>query len=329
VTNQDVDIKEVSLIKSFLSWKTLAAVIVAALIVYTFFHGYTRDDLAKLDANLHRLNPLAFGLGFASYYMAYIFLGLRYKMLLSNCGVKITLWQGVVTCFMGAASNAAMPTKVGDFYRAYLLHKHADVSVGAALGVNLGERFLDLVFVFGLFLVISRILFAHGSDVIISRLIISSSYLCGIALLVLILLLIPKTRYGVLAIFPLKARAFVTQFIDGATGSLKHNWGWLLFTTGGIWAMESTRLYMVTVALGVHMTIPEVVFTVMATTLLASIPVSFSGLGLVEGGITGLLQLFRIDAALSLATILCDRLISFVSVVIVGFFSFLFVKGAS
>jgi hypothetical protein len=321
--------KDVSLARSFLSWKTPAAVIVAVFIIYAFFHGFKREDFVRLSGYLHRLNPAAFALGFASYYLGYLFLGLRYRLLLDNCGVKIPLWQGTITCFMGAAVNAALPTKVGDFYRAYLLRKHSHVPVGQGLGANIGERILDLTFVFGLFFAMSRFLFAPGSNIIVSRIIGSSLYLFGATILALILLIVPATRNIVLAIFPKAVRTFATQFINGVTGSLRRNWFWLIATTAGLWAMESLRLYLVTVALGVSMTFPQIVFTVTATTLLASIPVSFSGLGLVEGGIVDLLELFRLDPVLGLATILCDRLISFVSVVVLGFFSFLFVKGAS
>lgn len=321
--------KEVSLVREFLSWKTLAAVILAAFILYAFFHGFKREDFARLGEYMHRMNPVLFALAFVSYYVGYLFLGMRYKLLLDNCGVRISLWQGTITCFMGAATNAALPTKVGDFYRAYLLRKHSNVPVGQGLGVNVGERILDLVFVFALFLVTSRMIFAHGSSVVVGEIILSSLYMFGIAALILMLLLIRGTREVVLRIFPAKVRGFLTQFAEGIRSSLLRNWLWLVVTTAGVWTMESLRLYLITVALGVSMTVPEVVFTVMAATLLASIPISFSGLGFVEGGVTDLLRLFRLDAALGLATILCDRLISFVSVVVLGFVSFLFVKGAS
>ena len=327
--NKEKEVKTVSLTREFLSWKTLAAVLLAILIIYAFFHGFSREDFTKFSDNFHRMNLAALVLGLASYYMAYLFLGLRYQILLGNCGVKISLWQGTVTCFMGAAANAALPTKVGDFYRAYLLYKHAKVPVGQGLGANIGERILDLVFVFGLFLAMSLLLFGHGSNVIVSRLIESGLFLLGLVVLGMVLLLVPATRHFVLAIFPGKVRTFVAQFLDGVTGSLGRNRLRLIAATAGLWATESLRLYFVTVALGVHMTIPQIVFTVMATTLLASIPISFSGLGFVEGGITDLLKLFRIDMSLGLAIIVCDRLISFVSVVVLGFISFLFVKDAS
>ena len=327
--NKAGKIKTLSLAGEFLSWKTIAAVIVAFLIIYALFRGFKRADLITFIDYFHRMNIPAFALGFVSYYIAYLFLGLRYRILLGNCGVKISLWRAALTCFMGAAINAGLPTKVGDFYRAYLLHKHSNVPVGQGLGANIGERIFDLTFLLGLFIVMSHILFGHGSNVIVNRLIVSGLYLLGLVVLVLVLLLVPATRNSILAVFPVKVRVFVTQFADGVTGSLGHNWFWLIAATVGLWAMESLRLYFVTVALGAHLTIPQIIFTVTATTLLASIPVSFSGLGFVEGGMTGLLKLFRIDTALGLATILGDRLISFVSVLILGFLSFLFVKDAS
>jgi uncharacterized membrane protein YbhN (UPF0104 family) len=204
-----------------------------------------------------------------------------------------------------------------------------DAPVVQTLGVTIGERVLDLTFVCGSFFLMSWILFGHGSNVIVRSIIESSLYLLAIVILILILLLIPRSRNSVCAVFPIRARPYAIQFIRGIIGSLRGNWFGLILTTAGVSAMECLRFYLVTVALGVDMTIPQVIFTVMATILLASIPISFSGLGFVEGGITDLLKLFRIDAVVGLGIIICDRLISFVSVVVLGLISFLFVKGAS
>jgi len=326
------EIREISITRVFLSWKTLAAVIIAAIIIYAFFHGFKKEDIIRLGSYMRQINPAVFALAFVSYYLGYVFLGWRYKILLKNCGVDISIWRGTITCLMGAATNAALPTKVGDLYRAYLLRKYEQVPVGQGLGANMGERFLDLAFAFSSLFIISQFLFTwatQGSNIVIHLIIASSSSLLGLITLVLILLLIPATRRLVLAIFPGRTRLFMTGFINGVTGSLHHNWPWLILSTAMVWAAESLRLYFVTIALGVVMTIPQIVFIVMATTLLAAIPISFSGLGLVEGGATSLLKLFRIDTALGLATIICDRLISFASVVVLGFIAFLFIKDAS
>ena len=175
----------------------------------------------------------------------------------------------------------------------------------------------------------SKFLLRDQSSTVVVKIIGFSSWLLGLAALALILLIIPKTRRLVLAILPLPIRRHADHFIDGAAGSLRCNWFKLILATAGLWAMECVRLYLVTIAIGATMSIPQVIFIVMAATLLASIPFSFSGLGFVEGGITSLLLIFHLNEALGLATIICDRIISFASVVVLGFLSFLFVKSAS
>jgi len=327
--DKETDAGEISLGRAFLNWKTVVALIVAGLIVYAFSRWFGKEDLVRLRGYLHGINPGLFALGFLVHYVAYLFLGLRYTLLLKNCGVKISLWQGILTCFMGAATNAAVPGQVGDLYRAYLLRRHLNVHVGQGLGANMAERILDFAFVFGLFFIMSWVLFGRGSDALVSRLLELGLYMLGAAVLVLVLLLVHPTRRLVLSIFRGKVREFVGKFIDGITGSMQRNWEWLIATSAGVWAMESLRFYFVSNALGVHMTIPQIIFTVMATTLLASVPVSISGLGLVEGSATALLTIFRIDAALGLAIIIVDRLISFVSVAVFGLAAFIFFKRAS
>jgi glycosyltransferase 2 family protein len=323
------ELKGISLTASILSWKTLIAVVVAALIIYSFSRGFKGEDLKRLSEHLHRINPVLYVSAFLAYYTAYLFLGLRYKVLLGNSGIKITFRRAVLACFMSAAANAALPTKVGDVYRAYLVRKHSGAPMAAALGVTVGERVLDLSFVCGWLFLLSWVLFRHHSSPVVSRIVESSLYLFVVIILIVILLLLPSTRYSLLVLFPRHARAHVTHFIDGITGSLKGNWPGLIALTAGVWAMESLRLYLVIIALGVSLTIPQVVFTVMASIVLASIPVSFSGLGFVEGGITGLLMLFGMDQALGLGIIICDRIISFISLIVLGFISFLFIREAS
>ena len=114
VVNTQSKTPDVSLARAFFQWRTLVAFIVTGLVIYAFFHGFKRDDLIRLRDYLHNMKPWAFALAFVFNYLGYMFFGLKYKILLENRGVKISVWQASIMCLMNAAINAGVPVMIGD-----------------------------------------------------------------------------------------------------------------------------------------------------------------------------------------------------------------------
>jgi uncharacterized protein (TIRG00374 family) len=103
----------------------------------------------------------------------------------------------------------------------------------------------------------------------------------------------------------------------------------LIAFTGVIWLLEGFRLYFVIESFGPEvatLSLSAIVFVALASSLLTALPITPAGLGVVEGTITVVLTLFGIDKNLGIAVTLLDRLINFWSIVIGGFFLYLFSK---
>src|SRR6185503_14941183 len=96
----------------------------------------------------------------------------------------------------------------------------------------------------------------------------------------------------------------------------------LVVITGFIWATEAMRLYLVVQALGlpeVHLGISGAFFVALAASLLTAVPLTPAGIGFVEGGVVVLLTtVYGVSQTDALAITLVDRLISVLSIIVLG-----------
>ncbi len=84
------------------------------------------------------------------------------------------------------------------------------------------------------------------------------------------------------------------------------------------WMCEVGRLFFVVKALGVSVALGLVLFVPMANGLLSAVPLTPGGLGVVETGVSGLLQLELTEWEIALAVALVDRTISYFSIILTG-----------
>lgn len=88
--------------------------------------------------------------------------------------------------------------------------------------------------------------------------------------------------------------------------------------TAFTWFFESSRFLLVTKAMGLELTIPVIIFVVLASSLLTAIPLTPAGLGAVEVSIVFILGIMGVDTNIAAAVALLDRLISYWSVLLTG-----------
>jgi glycosyltransferase 2 family protein len=226
-------------------------------------------------------------------------------------------------------ANCIVPAKLGDAYRGYLLKHNGKVSFSATFGTIFAERLLDMLGLFS-FLVISG-WFVFGTQLPPETNLIFGA---GLVLVIIIVTGLASMRY----LSPL-IRRFVPErlmrgYIPFETAALRSFRPNILPTLGlltaGVWLLEGFRLYFVIAALsheGLSLTVPMIVFVALASSLLTAIPFTPAGLGVVEGSITAVLvRVARTSQDLALAVTFLDRAINFWSIVIIGFFVYLFSK---
>jgi uncharacterized protein (TIRG00374 family) len=91
----------------------------------------------------------------------------------------------------------------------------------------------------------------------------------------------------------------------------------LLLLSGAGWVLAVARWYLVAAALSASVSFPLVMFLSITNVLIASVPVTPGGLGLVEPGAAAVLAI-ELPLEMAVAITLTERAISYVSVVVAG-----------
>lgn len=291
----------------------------------------------SIAAALGRTNLWLFLLAFAIYYSSFPVRALRWKLLLENVGYHKK--QGVhlpsflhinKILYLSWFANVIVPAKLGDIYRAYLLRQEADVSTTRTFGTVLAERILDLIGLLLLF--ISAILISlRGQLPYMLELALRVCLVLVVGLIVgLVVLRVFREQIGRLV--PARFREHYVHFQEGTLGSFKRL-HLLAPLTLMVWTMESLRFMCVAVAVGLLVGDPlhvfaAALFIALGESLLTTVPLTSGGVGFVEAGMFAMIWLFvpHTGAAQNLAgaTILLDRLISLVSVLVFGGILFFF-----
>ncbi len=127
-------------------------------------------------------------------------------------------------------------------------------------------------------------------------------------------------RSWVVARLPHGIRDAYHRFHEGTLGSFRRMH--LVLGLGVLaWLCEFGRLFFVIQAVGAPVALGLILFVPMANGVLASIPLTPGGLGIVETGISGLLQL-ELTVEVALAVALIDRTISYLSILVTGGLAF-------
>ena len=94
-----------------------------------------------------------------------------------------------------------------------------------------------------------------------------------------------------------------------------------------VWAMDVLRLKLITMAVGLNVSLEFLVVVSVANFLFGIVAFTPGGIGIVEGGLIGTLILFGIPYTLAIAITLLERLISYVISSLVGFLTLLATGG--
>lgn len=313
----------------------LSFALALALIVFIF----TRFNLdpAQVWKTMRQANLGYFALGFAVYYLAFLLRGLRWRTLLANVGftrVRNPAMPGlgglIEIIYVSWFVNCVVPAKLGDAYRSYMLKRDAGLSFSRTIGTILAERMIDLFILFGLLLVsgfftLQNHVFKTASN---ADALTATIALGGVLILALAGGLLALRILGDRAIrfIPHRFREMFTSFQHGTLQSFRRrSLPVLAGYTAIVWLLEGLRLFWVVQALdqGHRIGLSVVIFIALASSLLTTLPFTPGGVGIVEGAVVGVLQLFGVDGATAVSIALLDRLINYWSIVLGGFLIYL------
>ena len=283
----------------------------------------TRFDIAwgQTWALMRGMNLGWFALAIAVHYTTFYFRGARWRMLLANAArrdgeafvSRHPLYYGRII-LMSWFANSVTFFRMGDAYRAYAYADDSKTSFTRTAGTVLADRLVDLSVVGTLMGIGILILLIDGQ--VDPPLILVMVAVGLIALIAAGLLAMTVAQRWVMPLLPRRLAEFYERFHSGTMGSLDQlHWVFALGALG--WFAEVVRLFFVIKALGISVALGLVVFVPMANGLLSAVPLTPGGIGIVETGVSGLLQL-ELTVELALAVALLDRTISYLSIIVTG-----------
>ncbi|HYK83820.1 MAG TPA: lysylphosphatidylglycerol synthase transmembrane domain-containing protein [Ktedonobacteraceae bacterium] len=331
--------EQLSLGKRLLNWRTLLPLAVVIVAIIYFVHN-SHIDLQKTWAAMRSANIVFLLAAFVIYYLSFPLRTLRWRLLLENVG--FTKAQGVELprfgklleiIFISWFANAIVPAKLGDLYRAYLLHQETGVSGSRSFGTVIAERLLDLIVLLLLF-ISSIIISLHANLPWQLRLGLEITLVAVVAGII-VLLIMRQFPAQIVRLIPARFRPYYTHFYEGTLGSFRRL-PTLIGLTLSVWACEALRFFFVALSLNLiggdllHI-LTAAMFIALGEALLTVVPFTGGGVGLVEGGMLAMIVLFTqgMPNELNVATaaILLDRTISLFSILIFGFIVFMIAFG--
>jgi uncharacterized protein (TIRG00374 family) len=335
-------IAEPSLKKRFLNWRTLISFLVAIAIVVA---AVLLADIkpAQVWQYMRQANLWLYLLAFVSFYATFPLRAWRWRLLLQNASADDPqaprlppLLDLIEIIYLSWFANCAVPAKLGDLYRGYLLKQTTGSSFMHTVGTIFAERVLDMLFLFLLMVASSLAVFGpripSGSTA-------SLVYGGGIALVVIAASVLLGMRFfgpTLRRLVPARFRGLYDRFLEGTL--LSFRWKTLPLLLGltlAVWLLESLRFYFVLLSLPQHISLglPVVVFIALASSLLTTLPITPAGLGPVEAMFIWILPLFlpagtADPANLAFAVAMLDRGINFWSILAIGLIAFLLSKKA-
>lgn len=308
--------------RRFLRPETLVSFVVAAVIIF-FAVRSLRIDPAAVWANVRRADPVDLLAALAVWYGVFVLRALRWRGMLDRVGIDRA--HGYAVPGLGGIyeililswfANCVVPAKLGDAYRCWLLKRESRAPFSTGLGTVLAERLSDL-------LVLCLAMAAAGAW-LFGRNLPDEAFrtfeLGLILVLVTIVGLIAMwfSRHALQRALPGRVREQYGRLHGAVFGSLRRP---LPVVAVGvvIWLAEGLRFWLVARSLDAEVSFAVALFIALMGALLTAIPFTPAGLGVVEAG-TGavMVGVLGLNADLSFAIILLDRVVSYWSLIAIG-----------
>ena len=275
-------------------------------------------DLGKTWDHVRDANPWLLAAAFLVHYTTFVFRGARWRMLLQHTVRPGATVPGVAYCsqlvLLGWFANSVGWLRLGDAFRAYLYQDEQEGTFSGTVGTILAERALDTVLVVCLLLIVVPFLVDRNDNVTWTVLWLAVALAIGLAA---VLVAMVWGKGLVLRKLPGWLGERYERFHQGTMGSFQRL---PLTTFWGLlgWMAEVGRMYLVVRALGFELSLPLIIFLTLANSLLSLVPTP-GGVGAVESGVGGLaVRLSKLGKESAAALVLVDRVITYISVILIG-----------
>ncbi|MCY4437596.1 MAG: lysylphosphatidylglycerol synthase transmembrane domain-containing protein [Chloroflexi bacterium] len=296
-----------------MSPRTLFSFFIAVALLFALWRVVGLDwrgvwsEIRQVDVRLYVVALLV-------YYTTLVPRALRWRRMLHNLGHRFPLRLLGEVIFLSWFINHLIPAKMGDLYRGLVLRRREKISFSLATGSVIAERVVDILALL-VIAIGTALVFVRGELLTEMR-----GVLLAASILIVImaggLFVFWRLDSTMLERFPLSLGQRFERLQRGVFKSVQPLW-LVALLTGLAWAAEAGRFLLVANALGVSLTLPQLLFVFAAGALLLAAPTP-GGLGAVEGGMVGVMLLLDVPVDLAAAVAFLDRLISYWLVLIPG-----------
>lgn len=295
-----------------ISLKNLARLFIGLLLIAFLLYRFDADEILQ---NIGSAKPSYLALAILIYALTFIVLTVRWRMILSAIGEKLPFIEAYQAFAGGVLLSDFTPARVGDLARPLMVKDHVELKRGV-LSVII-DRYADILTI-GLLGTSGLLLFSD---------------LFSLHLLFAIVLFLAAVLSA--SLFWLKRALLVrgadrlgwerlTQAahrLDEAACSLNRPSGLMarsVLLTMIAWTLHALRLALIAKSVGYDVPLHVLFFLQPLVSALSLIPITISGLGLVEGGIAALLSWFGVPLAAGISIALLDRALTTAFHLIIG-----------
>jgi len=262
----------------------ISIVLGVSLLVVIGLHvgiGSVISDLSRLDPVV--LIPLV-----AIYSVSWVLRGERFRRILALLGARVGYMESLGIELIGDLANQVIPAKLGDVVKVAYLKKKNLLGYASGTVAAFMVRIMDLLAVavmalVSVVLVSGNITSDYRSYALIVALLVSFILVCSWFFIiwpgVLSRLLVgPLRRFR-----PSLVR--IADLLRSSPGKLAG----IFLVSALIWLFDVLTLFVILLAFGVSLSLPETAFVLLAASLVKIVPVTPNGLGIYEGAMVVLL----------------------------------------
>ena len=318
-----------------ISTRTLVAASVSVVfIVVAFWRVDPGSFLDALDETDYLLMAPAIGAYFAAFWLR----AMRWRVLLLPLG-PITTVRTYWVATIGYAMNNALPLRVGELARAFLMRRRPGFNAPATLATIVIERVMDGLTLLA-WLGVSFAIFSSSWDLSATMRFVmqGGAALFGLASIAIVTAVITpnwalRRAESFLVLIPARFRGPAMELAESAVHGVSslRSAGTILVVvilSQSIWAGETVVYWLVAEAMDIHPTLPVLVAAVATSNLATSVPSSSGGIGPFEFLAKESLLLGGIAASAAAAYAVLVHLTLLIPVTVVGAV-FLMIEGVS
>ncbi len=262
-------------------------------------------SLSAVIQSIQSINPIFLVFAIIVYAISFLILTIRWRIIIAHMGEFVPLGEAYQAFAGGVLYSDFTPGRIGDFTRAILVQERIGIHKGT-VSVFV-DRYIDIIVltclgITAFFVYSSRL----GSSLPLFALIVLIVILAGVTIIFMqnswIFSMIKKIQFFNI---PETAEHLESALLEFRNGRKVIAEG--IFLTVLTWVTHAIRIILISMGLGYVLPLPDIFVILPLISALSLIPITISGLGLVEGGLMAVIAAYGVPLSTALSIAVIDR----------------------